>query len=240
MEVLRIVEFGLREIALPTLTRPPVAFDHPNEELALFAVRVYSYSLIAHIRTILAGLIVLEEAGNIPSARILCRHVFEWTAHAAYVAENLSNHVKENQWPDSFDVVSKFDRANSWIKKHGEQPGAHPIQLEAPDAVRLKHWIAAYERFRVGEYGSATVNEVYGYLSEHAHPSGACFLQYREIWGADLRFVPAPKTHLPEIEHSLLDWLILIYRILGLAKEDTVRLAMLKIIETIAARRDEE
>lgn len=238
MEVLKIVEHGLRGIALPTVTRPPVSFDNPNEELALFTIRVYAYSLIAHIRTILTGVAVLDEAGNTPSARVLCRHVFEWTAHAAYIAENLSNHVKDCRWPDAFGVVSKFDRANSWIKKHGKQHGAHPIQLSAPDAVRLKHWIAAYERFRVEEYGSATVNESYGYLSEHAHPSGTCFLQYRAIRGPRLRFVAAPKAQLPDIEHSLLDWLMLIYRILGLAKEDIVRLAMLKVIESVAALRE--
>lgn len=240
MEVLKIVEDGLRRVALPTVTRPPVPFDSPNEQLALFAIRVYAYSLIAHIRTIFTGVVVLEEAGNTPSARVLARHVFEWTAHAAYIAENLSNNIKDCQWPDAFDVVSKFDRANTWIKKHGKQHGAHPIQLDAPDAVRLKHWIAAYERFRVEKYGSATVDEAYGYLSEHAHPSGACFLQYREIWGPELRFVPASKTRLSDIEHSLLDWLMLIYKILGLAKEDTVRLAILKIIERLAALRGQK
>ncbi len=240
MEVLNIVEHGLHGLVLPSVTRPPVPFDNPDEELALFAIRVYAYSLIAHLRTILAGVVVLEKAGNTPSAKVLCRHVFEWTAHAAYITENLSNHVKDCQWPDAFDVVSKFDRANSWIKKHGKPHGAHPIQLDAPDAVRLKHWIAAYERFRVGEYGSATVDEAYGYLSEHAHPSGLCFLQYREISGQELRFVQAPKTHLPDIEHSLLDWLMLIYKVLGLAKEDTIRLAMLKIIEAVATLRGQK
>jgi hypothetical protein len=84
------------------------------------------------------------------------------------------------------------------------------------------------------------VNEAYGYLSEHAHPSGTCFLQYREILGPELRFVPAPKTPLPDIEHSLLDWLMLIYKILGLAKEVTVRVAMLRIIESVAALRGQK
>jgi hypothetical protein len=138
MEVLKLVERGMRGIVLPTVTRPPVSFDNPNEELALFAIRVYAYSLIAHIRTILTGVVVLDDAGNSPSAGVLCRHIFEWTAHAAYIAEELSNHSKDCQWPDAFDVVSRFDRANSWIKKHGKQHGADPIQLGAPDAVRLK------------------------------------------------------------------------------------------------------
>jgi hypothetical protein len=94
IRIVKTVEEGLHAIALPTLTRPPVPFDRPNEELALFALRVYAYSLIAHTRTILAGVVSLEEADNIPSARLLCRHIFEWTAQVAYVAENVSKHVK--------------------------------------------------------------------------------------------------------------------------------------------------
>lgn len=235
MRIVKIVEHGLLGIALPTLTRPPVPFDSPNRDLALFAIQLYACSMIAHIRTILAGVIALDEAGNTPSARLLCRHVFEWTAQAAYVAENVSKHIKGGEWSDVFNIVSGFDRANNWIKKYGKQHGAHPIQLDGPDPVRLKHWIAAYERFRVEEYGARTVGESYGYLSEHAHPSGACFLEYREICGPEVRFVPACKAHLTDISHSLLDWLMLTHRILRLAEEDTVRLAILRVIEDVTA-----
>ena len=151
MNIVKIVERGLHGIALPKLTRPPVPFGSPNRDLALFAIRLYAYSLIAHIRTILAGVVVLDDAGNSPSARLLCRHVFEWTAQAAYVAEHVSKAVKGGQWPGVFGVVSNFDLANKWIKEYGSQHGADQIQLDCPDPVRLKHWIAAYERFRVQE-----------------------------------------------------------------------------------------
>jgi hypothetical protein len=105
-KVVSIVEQGLQGIALQKLTRPPVPFETPNEDLAIFAVRVYAYSLIAHIRTVLAGVIVLDAAGNSPSLRLLCRHVFEWTAQAAFVAENVSKHVKVGQWARVFRIVS--------------------------------------------------------------------------------------------------------------------------------------
>lgn len=236
-KVVKVAEHALQGITLPPLTRPPVPFLTPNEDLAIFAVRVYAYSLIAHIRTVLAGVIVLDEAGNTPSARPLCRHVFEWTAQAAYVAENVSKHVKVGQWSRVFRVVCDFDSSNEWISRYGGKYGADPIQLNHPPRVRLKHWMAAYDRFRVEEYGDTTVGESYGYLSEHAHPSGACFLDYREVCGTELRFVPAGREHLPDIGHSLLDWLMLVYRILALANEDTVRVPLLRVIETVAALR---
>ena len=238
MTLSRIVDEGLQGIDLPAVTRPAVPFDQPNEELALFAIRLYAYSSIAHIRTILAGVIVLDEIPNTPSAEILCRHIFEWTAHAAHSAENLATHIKQNNWKEAAEVISNFDRANSWIKKHGDKHGALPIQLDAPDAIRLKHWIKAYDRFRIAEYNSAGVEEAYGFLSEHSHPSAACFLQYREISGADIRFVSSGKApHLPDLDHSLLDWLVLMHRILALAREDTVRRAIVKILEGVVEKR---
>lgn len=234
LDVLRIVEEGLRKIALPPVTRPSGDFDKPNEELALFAMRLYAYSSIAHIRTVLGGLIVLDNVGNTPSAQLLCRHLLEWTAHASYMASHLERHAKQSQWAAAFEVISNFDRANSWIKQHGEKYGAMDIQIEAPDAVRIKNWINAYETFRAEEYGTATVKDAYGYLSEHSHPSAACVLQYRDIRGKEIRFVsPVKAVHLPDLDHCLIDWLRLTYTILAVAKEDAVRIAILGIIETI-------
>jgi hypothetical protein len=234
MSVLKTVEAGLRKITLSPVIRPPVDFNAPNKELAVFAMRLYAYSSVAHIRTILGGLIVLDDAGNAPSAELLCRHVFEWTAHASYMVSKLKPYVEQNQWVEAFAIVSNFNGANSWIKQHGHKYGAAQIQLEAPDAVRLKHWIKAYEKFRTEEYGTATVEDGYGYLSEHSHPSAACFLQYRDIRGAEIRFVqPGNASRLPELDHCMIDWLGLTYTILALAKEDTLRTAMLRIIEKV-------
>jgi hypothetical protein len=234
MSLLKAVEEELRGVPLSPVIRPPVDFNEPNEELAVFAMRLYAYSSIAHIRTILGGLVVLDDAGNTPSAELLCRHVFEWNAHASYMVSNLEPHVKQGRWVAAFQVVSNFNGANSWIRQHGGKYGAIQIQLEAPDAVRLKHWINAYEKFRTEEYGTATVKDGYGYPSEHSHPSAACFLQYRDIQGAEIRFVqPAKASHLPDLDCCLIDWLRLTYAILVFAKEGTVRTALLRMIEKV-------
>jgi len=235
MTILKIVKEGLRGITLPSVIRPPVEFDSPNKELALFATRLYAYSSVAHIRTILAGITVLYEDGNIPSAKLLARHMFEWVAHIAYITENLTKHAHKGQWKDAFEVISNFDRANSWIKNHGDKHGAAKIQLDAPKAVRLGRWIEAYERFRTKFYGKESVNEVYGFLSEHAHPSASCLLQYRDFHGAEILFVESRKTGLSDLDHCLIDWLMLHSKLLALAQEDTVRLEILEIIKTVAS-----
>jgi hypothetical protein len=72
MTPLKIIEEGLRGITLPTLTRPAVGpDDDPTEELVRWAVEMYVYSSVAHMRTILAGLVVLADIGNTPHCR--CR-----------------------------------------------------------------------------------------------------------------------------------------------------------------------
>ncbi len=112
------------------------------------------------------------------------------------------------------------------------------MQLEAPDAIRLKHWIKAYSKFRTEQYGRAEVEEAYGFLSEHSHSSVACFLQYRQIVGTDIKFVsPGKAAHLPDLDHSLIDWMVLTHRLLALAREDTVRMAIVKILERIVEKR---
>lgn len=57
--------------ALPPRARPPVAGNHPNEELVLWGIRFYSYSVIAHLRSVLSGLVQLIDTANIPTAFIV-------------------------------------------------------------------------------------------------------------------------------------------------------------------------
>jgi hypothetical protein len=108
MSLLKAVEEELRGVPLSPMIRPPVDFNEPNEELAVFAMRLYAYSSIAHIRTILGGLVVLDDAGNTPSAEVFCRHVFEWTAHASYMVSNLEPRVEQSRWAAAFQVVSQL------------------------------------------------------------------------------------------------------------------------------------
>jgi hypothetical protein len=70
MAPLKVIEEGLRCIALPSLTRPAVGpDDKPTEELVNWRTTLYVYSSIAHVRAILAGLVVLADIGNTPTAR---------------------------------------------------------------------------------------------------------------------------------------------------------------------------
>src|ERR1700679_1956710 len=85
MEPTRFLEEKLRSVTLPTLTRPAVPPNaNPTEDLVLWGIQKYAYSLIMHIRTVLKGIMLLAESGNAPTFIIVCRHVYEWNMQCSY------------------------------------------------------------------------------------------------------------------------------------------------------------
>lgn len=236
MTVLRIVEEGLRRVVLSPLIRPAVGpDDEPTEELAAWATTMYAYSAIAHMRTILAGLVVLADLGNAPSADVLCRHVFEWAAHACFMDRNLRKHLAGKNWGLAFKLSLQADGGNLWLKRHGHKYEESPFPGKIPDPIRMGKLIAAYTQYQIEEYGQSDAEDAYGFLSEHSHPNGACFLQYREISGREMRFIRPPASpSFHSLERSLIEWLRFVYGLLGSAKEDSVRLGILAILTEIA------
>jgi hypothetical protein len=81
--ILAIVEHNLGEIKLPPLIRPDVPNDKPDEKLVMWGVTYYAYCVIAHMQTVLSGIVQLLEAKNVPTALVVGRHIFEWTATLA-------------------------------------------------------------------------------------------------------------------------------------------------------------
>ena len=78
------------------LCGPEGSFDNPDESVIRWILSYHAYSEIAHSRTLLAGLITLDDTGNVPSGMILSRHVFEWTAHSCFMVEKLDWLIKSN------------------------------------------------------------------------------------------------------------------------------------------------
>ena len=227
----------LRRVKLPPLVRPPVdPFDDPTNDLVLWGIRNYAYSSIAHIRTVLSGLMDLAVSGNQPTIFIVCRHVFEWTMHSCYMVELLSRYMKNSDWKTAWELLLEVDTGNNWIKKHGPKYWSFVVSDEVPSSLRIKKLVKAYERHQTGTYGNEDVQDSYGYLSEHAHANGACFLSYRQLSGPEVSFVEAPKVHgFPGVLHaSITEWVMFTYNILELGKEDAVRLQILIIIKRLA------
>jgi hypothetical protein len=232
MERWMMIEEGLRGITLPPVRRPAVRpDDEPTDELAGWGATMYAYSSIAHLRKILSGLVVLAHVGNAPTADVVCRHIFEWAASACYVEQNLGQYFKDRNWKGGFELLSQISGGNLWLRNHGHKYDGLPMQLEVPKPVRIGMLVEAYEKYQAAQNsGEGDANDSYSFLSEHSHPNGACFLQYREILDGQVIFVDPAPSGPRSINRPSLEWLVFIYGILALAKEDAVRLQVLDIL----------
>jgi hypothetical protein len=232
--ILAIVTDGLERIGLPPLIRPAVPNDSPNEVLLLWGTTYYTYCVIAHVRVVLRGMAELLRLGNVPTAFLACRHVFEWTAHACFMSGEMERFVHEQDWTGAWELHSRAMAANRWAKEHGEKYEPGYAYDEIPDSVRVKKALKAYEQYQKDQSGLTGVDDSYALLSEHTHPNSACFNAYTKIVGSEVRFVP-PSTDSALLgeERCLIDLVLFLDALLGLGKETNVRRQLRSVIDRI-------
>ncbi len=238
---LRIVAEGLQTIGLPWLTRPPVKpTEDPTEGLVDWGIQYYVYSLIAHVRAILKGLLQVSDAGNISAAFILCRHIFEWAAHACYMTQNLRGPYEQKLWREAWELLSAATTGNLWIKRHGSkymEPGAPvPVLDNALNPIHTRKAVSAYEQYMKQTRTTADAEDSYSFLSELSHPNSACLQQYHAYEGGAVHFRdPDPNpSPLPIVNCCLIDLLTFIYELLCISKETRVQPQVLALLKTIA------
>jgi hypothetical protein len=232
-----VVGQGLQQITLPSIFRPAVGpHEEPTEELVLWGINYYVYSVLAHLRSILAGLIQLAHQENIPAAYILSRHVFEWTAQTCYMNRNLKNYVAKKEWKRAWSLQSIVETGNLWIKRHGPKYGPAVLTEGLPDPLTIANVINAYGQY-LHQRGldKDEANDSYGILSEHSHPNSACLLFYRKYAGSEVQFVvPTEGSPLPVVNWCLIDLMLFLQELLGLSHEKSVRLQVTHILKEIA------
>lgn len=133
--ILAIVTGGLEKIHLPPLIRPAIPNDNPNEALVRWGTLYYCVT--AHLRVVLRGMVELLKLGNVPTAFLACRHVFEWTAHTCLMSRELEEFMTEQAWRGARELQSRVMEGNRWVREHGEkyEPGAAYDQI--PDSLRV-------------------------------------------------------------------------------------------------------
>lgn len=232
--ILPIVIRGLEKIELPPLTRPAVPNDNPNEALVLWGTLYYTYCVIAHLRVVLRGMAELLRLGNVPTAFLACRHVFEWTAHACLLSREMEGSIGKQDWKGALELQSRVMEANRWVKEHGEKYEPRYDFDEMPDSIRVKKALKAYEQYQQEEYGKSDVEDSYALLSEHTHPNSACFNSYTQIIGREVHFVP-PSTDSALLgeERCLIDLVLFLDALLRLGKEPNVRRQLRSVIDEL-------
>ncbi len=131
----------------------------------------YTYGVTAHIRVVLRGMVELLRHGNVPTAFLACRHVFEWTAHACLMSKELNGLVGKQDWKAAWELQSRVMGANRWVKAHGKKYAPGYAFDEMPDPMCVKKALKAYEEYQQEQYGLCDVEDSYALLSEHTHPN---------------------------------------------------------------------
>lgn len=240
IRVLEIGAEGLSNIALPALNRPPVKpNENPTEELVQWGIKVYVYSVIAHVRTILNGLLVLGKSGNIPASEILSRHMFEWTAHACYMSQKITEFAQQKNWRGAWELLTRAATGNYWAKQHGTKyaPSNASIPTGLPNSLRVPDLIEAYEKYQVRQLGHADAKDTYSLLCEFSHPNSTCLQHYHSYKGAELTFSdPDPEAStLPVVNWCIIDLLMFLQALLALAQDNEVLTPVVVLLKKIAA-----
>jgi hypothetical protein len=230
IKTVELVSNGLKNVAYPVLSRPPVKpHEKATEELVQWGIKMYVYSVVAHLRKTVDALTQLASAENIPAANVVSRHIFEWTAHACYMSRNLGNYVRKQEWDRAWSLLSRAVIGSVWMKQHGGKYASATAQLPAkvPDPLEIANIVGAYEQYLFQKHGVKSAKENYGFLSEFSHPNAACLQQYHKH-GANPREVEIadaepPVSPLPFVNWCLLDLLRFLEALLDVGKETTVR-----------------
>lgn len=139
-KTVELVSNGLKKFAYPILSRPPVKpHEAPTEELVKWGIKLYAYSVAAHLSKMLDALIHLASVENIPAANVVSRHIFEWTAHACYMSRNLGTHVRKQEWERAWGLLSRAVIGSVWIKQHGESARRQQRSYQRRCPIRWKY-----------------------------------------------------------------------------------------------------
>lgn len=121
-----------------------------------------------HLSTLVNGIITLRDAGNMPSARIVARSVFELGAHAYYVKKHLKQHLDSKNVDAAWNFLSPITTGSRYInEKQPEQSEMFPLPSHISKVVKC-----------FGEILPGAASEDYSYLSEFCHPNMFAFSQY--------------------------------------------------------------
>jgi hypothetical protein len=200
----------------------------------LWGTLYYTNCVIAHVRVVLHGMVELLRLGNVPTAFLACRHVFEWTAHACLMSREMEGFIGKQDWKGGWELQSRVMEANRWVKEHGEKYEPGYTYDEIPDSMRVRKALKAYEQYQQEQHGKSDVEESYALLSEHTHANSACFNSYTQIIGREVRFVP-PSTDSALLgeERCLIDLVLCLDALLRLGRETNVRRQLRSVIDEL-------
>ncbi len=168
----------LSRIEFPALIRPNVAENSsPTPDLLNWAIRMYCFSLISHLRELLRSFVLLAENSNIPAACIIARCLFEVGAHAYYVHKDVNQYSKAKDYSSAWDFMHEVNMGSLYMQEEQAEIGKEGDAWQLPKPREIAKVIRCFD-----EYGNIRkAVKTYSFLSEFSHPNMAAFSHYYQI-----------------------------------------------------------
>jgi len=228
--LIREIAQGLKRFNFPELKRPRVPPNAPATlELVAWGAKVYCFSWMRHVCTLLEGTVTLLESGNNQSARILARSIFELGAHAYYVTKHLKQHIQEAKFSVAWEFLTPIATGSRYMNEQiPEESELFPAPAHISKAIKC-----------FSEVMPQSTQEDYSYLSEFCHPNVLAFFQYYEWFDPEtVRFVDyKPKEgFLGATTAATIQGLLVAEELLAIVHEQDVRCPLVALLRTIAEK----
>jgi len=153
-----------------------------------------------------------------------------------YVYATFKAHLDANDLESAWKFFLRISGGNNWVKDHGTKYVPEFPATEVEGSIRIKHSVKAYKEHRTQEFGTENVDDEYSYLSERSHPNGFCLDPYLRIeFPNDVSFIEPRSQKQPGVLHAcMLEWAMTHVNLLGLAREDAVRVSLVATLKEIA------
>ncbi|MGA2075281.1 MAG: hypothetical protein ABSH52_17460 [Terriglobia bacterium] len=224
--ILRVIAERTRQYTFPNLRRPPIPPNQPATlKLVSWGAQVYCFLWMRHLSRLVNGIITLRDTGNMPSARILARSVFELGAHAYYVKKHIKQHLASKNLDAAWNFLSPITTGSRYInEQHPEQSEMFPLPSHISKVVNC-----------FGEVMPSS-NEGYSFLSELCQPNMFAFSQYYR-WPNpfEVRFVDHDTQGVfGTTTASCVQGLLAIEKLLRLAEENRVRSSLVELLVAVS------
>jgi hypothetical protein len=184
--------------------RPDVSQGKPTtEELAVWAVRVYIYSLLFHVREVLRSTVTLYDAGQLPVIFLCARSLFESAAHLYYVKKHVGDHISKKNYEAAWDFMRKVNVDSRYmVEKYGEKMDG---KIELEESAHIAKAVATFNEYFNGGKGKQAT-ETYSFLSEFSHPNSFAFsntIEWKEANEKERMKVTFVKPSMAAVIHAL-------------------------------------
>jgi len=199
----------------------------PTPALLSFGMRVYCYPWIRHFSSLSGGVAAHCDAGNVASARIVARSLFELCAHIYYVQKHLKQHIAAKNYIAAWKFLTPIAIGSRYLNEH--HPGRGP---SVPAPPHISKVVKCFEE-RIPKES----REDYSYLSEYSHPNTMAFQQhYKWLNPRTVTITDQIPIHgfLGSTTAASIQALLAADELLGLARERDVRTQLRRLLEAVA------